>query len=120
MKNFNYSVTITTRGIHSVCEFNDVREAIRTMLECDIKDAHICIHNGHTGEVLYENGEEPWCTNEMELMILGFMTELAIADDEEDEEEPAEAVEVSKSEAMSAFIAQVIATLGIPYELDNP
>mgnify|MGYP007111699685 CR=1 FL=1 len=76
-KNFAYSVTITTEDNRFTYETNDVREAIQAVFECDIEDAHICICNGYTGEVLYHNGEEPWCTDEMSLMMIGYLAEQA-------------------------------------------
>lgn len=86
MKNFNYSVIITTEDNRFTYETNNVREAIRAVFECEFDDAHICICNGFTGEVLYHNGDEPWCTDEMSLMMLGFIVEQAGEEDEEDED----------------------------------
>ena len=86
MKNFNYSVIITTEDNRFTYETNDVREAIRAVFECGEDDAHICLCNGYTGEVLYHNGEEPWCTDEMALMMLGFVVEQAGAEEDEDDE----------------------------------
>lgn len=86
MKNFAYSVIITTEDNRFTYETNDVREVIRAVFECDFEDAHICICNGYTGEVLYHNGDEPWCTDEMSLMMLGFIVEQAGAEEEEDED----------------------------------
>ena len=110
MKNFTYSVIITTEDNRFTYETNDVREAIGAMFECDIEDAHICICNGYTGEVLYHNGDEPWCTDEMALMMLGFVVEQAGAEEEE-EDEPVEVVEVPGMGLVSAFLAEV---LGLP------
>lgn len=114
MKNFAYSVIITTKDNRFAYETNDVREAIRAVFECDFEDAHICICNGCTGEVLYHNGDEPWCTDEMSLMMLGFVVEQAGA--EEDEDEPVEVVEVPGMGLVSAFLAEVLAlpTEGLP------
>lgn len=111
MKNFTYSVIITTEDNRFTYETNDVREAIGAVFECDIEDAHICICNGYTGEVLYHNGEEPWCTDEMALMMLGFVVEQAGAEEDEDEDEPVEVVEVPGIGLVSAFLAEV---LGLP------
>ena len=111
MKNFAYSVIITTEDNRFTYETNDVREAISAVFECDFEDAHICICNGYTGEVLYHNGEEPWCTDEMALMMLGFVAEQAGAEEEEEEDEPVEVVEVPGLGLMSAFLAEV---LGLP------
>lgn len=88
MKNFAYSVIITTEDNRFTYETNDVREAIRAVFECGEDDAHICLCNGYTGEVLYHNGEEPWCTDEMSLMMLGFVVEQASAEEDEDSDLP--------------------------------
>ena len=93
MKNFNYSVIITTEDNRFTYETNDVREAIRAVFECGEDDAHICLCNGYTGEVLYHNGDEPWCTDEMSLMMLGFVVEQASAEEEEDEEDEEDIME---------------------------
>lgn len=85
MKNFNYSVIINTESKNFTYETNDVREAIRIVFECDDENANVGICNGHTGEVLYHDGEKPWCTDEMTLMMLGFMVEQASAEEEENE-----------------------------------
>ena len=117
MKNFAYSVTITTEDNRFTYETNDVREAIRAVFECGEDDDHICLCNGYTGEVLYHNGEEPWCTDEMVLMMLGYLVEQAEAEEEPaDEDEPAEVVEVPRIGLVSAFLAEVLAlpTEGLP------
>lgn len=111
MKNFNYSVIITTEDNRFTYETNDVREAIRAVFECGEDDAHICLCNGYTGEVLFHNGEEPWCTDEMALMMLGFVVEQAGAEEEE-EDEPDEVVEVPGMGLVSAFLAEVMALPG--------
>ena len=116
MKNFAYSVIISTEDNRFTYETNDVREAIGAVFECDIENAHICVCNGCTGEVLYHNGDEPWCTDEMALMMLGFVAEQASAEEDEDEDEPVEVVEVPGMGLMSAFLAEVLAlpTEGLP------
>ena len=87
-------------------ETNDVREAIRAVFEVAEENEQVCICNGYTGEVLYHNGEEPWCTDEMALMMLGYLTEQAGAEEEEEEDEP---VEVPGVGLVSAFIAEILA-----------
>ena len=109
MKNFAYSVTITTKDNRFTYETNDVREAIRAVFEfCEDND-HICVCNGYTGEVLFHNGEEPWCTDEMGLMMLGFLMEEAWGEEEDEEDEPVEVVEVPGMGLVSAFLAEVLA-----------
>lgn len=136
MRNFNYSVIITTEDNRFTYETNDVREAIRAVFECTDENDQVCICNGFTGEVLYHNGEEPWCTDEMALMMLGYLMELAWGEEDaegetcdtcggdvvdgicqycgrcvECEGEPVEVVEVPGMGLVSAFIAEV---LGLP------
>jgi hypothetical protein len=86
MRNFNYSVIITTEDNRFTYESNDVREAIRATFECADESSEVCICNGYTGEVLFHNGEEPYCTDEMGLMMLGFVVEQARTEEEGDEE----------------------------------
>lgn len=88
MKQFNYSVITTTETHRFTFETNDVREAIGAMFEVAEENEQVCICNGYTGEVLYHNGEEPWCTDEMALMMLGYLIEQVEAEEEEEEEEP--------------------------------
>ena len=86
MRNFNYSVIITTEDNRFTYESNDVREAIRATFECADESSEVCICNGYTGEVLFHNGEEPYCTDEMGLMMLGFLMEESWGEQEEEPE----------------------------------
>ena len=86
MRNFNYSVIITTEDNRFTYESNDVREAIRASFECADESSEVCICNGYTGEVLFHNGEEPYCTDEMGLMMLGFLMEESWGEQEEEQE----------------------------------
>lgn len=86
MKQFNYSVIITTEANRFTFETNDVREALCAVFDLAEENEQICICNGYTGEVLYHNGEEPWCTDEMALMMLGYLIEQVEAEEEEEEE----------------------------------
>ena len=92
MRNFNYSVIITSESKRFTYESNDVREAIRASFEGADGNSEVCICNGCTGEVLFHNGEEPYCTDEMSLMMLGFLMEESWGEQEEEENEPVEAV----------------------------
>lgn len=117
MRNFNYSVIITTEDNRFTYESNDVREAIRATFECADDSSEVCICNGYTGEVLFHNGEEPYCTDEMGLIMLGFLMEESWgeqeeAEEEEDEDEPVEVVEVPGMGLVSAFLAEVMALPG--------
>ena len=86
MRNFNYAVIITTEDNRFTYESNDVREAIRASFECADENSEVCICNGYTGEVLFHNGEEPYCTDEMGLMMLGFLMEESWCEQEEENE----------------------------------
>lgn len=85
MRNFNYSVIITTEDNRFTYESNDVREAIRATFECADDSSEVCICNGYTGEVLFHNGDEPYCTDEMALMVLGYLCTENWGDEDEDE-----------------------------------
>ncbi len=88
MKQFNYSVIITNEDNRFTFETNDVREAIRAVFEVAEENEQVCICNGYTGEVLFHDGEEPWCTDEMALMMLGYLCAEAWGEEEEEEDEP--------------------------------
>ena len=87
MENFNYNVIIHNNGNEIVIKTNDVTYAIREYLRADEAGCEVCLCNGYTGEVLCHNGEEPWCTDEMALMILGYMCAEAWGEEDEDEDE---------------------------------
>lgn len=87
MRNFNYSVIITTEDNRFTYESNDVREAIRATFECADENPEVCICNGYTGEVLFHNGDEPYCTDEMGLMMLGFLMEESWGEQKEEPEQ---------------------------------
>lgn len=88
MRNFNYSVIITTEDNRFTYESNDVREAIDAAFKCADDSSEVCICNDYTGEVLFHNGEEPYCTDEMGLMMLGFLMEQSWGEEEPQDEEP--------------------------------
>ncbi len=87
MENFNYNVIIHNNGNEIVIKTNDVNYAIKEYLRADEAGCEVCLCNGYTGEVLCHNGDEPWCTDEMALMILGYMCAEAWGDEDEDDEE---------------------------------
>ena len=86
MENFNYNVIIHNNGNEIVIKTNDVSYAIKEYLRADEAGCEVCICNGYTGEVLCHNGDEPYCTDEMALMILGYMCAEAWGEEEEDED----------------------------------
>ena len=87
MENFNYNVIIKNNGNEIVIKTNDVTYAIREYLRADEAGCEVCVCNGYTGEVLCHNGDEPWCTDEMALMILGYLCAENWGDEDD---EPAE------------------------------
>ena len=111
MENFNYNVIIHNNGNEIVIKTNDVTYAIREHLRACEAGCEVCLCNGFTGEVLCHNGEEPWCTDEMALMILGYMCAEAWGDEDEDDESAEEEDEVVcvGGQLMSAFLAEVLA-----------
>ena len=87
MENFNYNLIIKNNGNEIVIKTNDVTYAIREYLRADEAGCEACLCNGYTGEVLCHNGDEPWCTDEMALMVLGYMCAEHWGEEAEDKEE---------------------------------
>ena len=87
MENFNYNVIIHNNGNEIVIKTNDVTYAIREFLRACDAGCEVCLCNGYTGEVLCHNGDEPWCTDEMALMILGYMCAEHWGEEDEDEDD---------------------------------
>lgn len=108
MENFNYNVIIHNNGNEIVIKTNDVSYAIREYLRADEAGCEVCLCNGYTGEVLCHNGDEPYCTDEMALMVLGYMCAEAWGEEDEPAEEEDEVVCVG-GQLMSAFLAEVLA-----------
>ena len=104
MENFNYNVIIHNNGNEIVIKTNDVSYAIREYLRADDAGCEVCLCNGFTGEVLCHNGDEPYCTDEMALMILGYMCAEHWGDEDEDDE-PAE-------ESGGEMVLRLIAGMG--------
>ena len=86
MENFNYNVIIHNNGNEIVIKTNDVSYAIREYLRADEAGCEVCVCNGYTGEVLCHNGDEPWCTDEMALMVLGYLCAENWGEEAEDDE----------------------------------
>ena len=87
MENFNYNLIIKNNGNEIVIKTNDVTYAIREYLRADEAGCEVCLCNGYTGEVLCHNGDEPYCTDEMALMVLGYLCAENWGDEVEDDEE---------------------------------
>ena len=92
MENFNYNLIIKNNGNEIVIKTNDVTYAIREFLRADKAGCDACLCNGYTGEVLCHNGDEPYCTDEMALMVVGYLCAEAWGDEDEDDEPAEEAV----------------------------
>ena len=107
MENFNYNLIIKNNGNEIAIKTNDVSYAIREFLRADEAGCEACLCNGYTGEVLCHNGDEPYCTNEMALMILGHLCAEAWGDEVEDDEPAEEAV-------ADPAVALVASLFGIP------
>ena len=101
----NAKLTVETNDVHTACtEF-----LLRT------EDAsHVCICDGETGEVLAHTGDEPYCTDEMALMLLGHLMAEAWGEEEDEEEEPPREVIPSIFEVMTALSAQMTEELEVP------
>lgn len=69
-------------------ETDDIRTACAEFLNRAEDADHTCICDGTTGEVLANTGDDPYCTDEFGLILLGYL--MADAWDEDDDEEPAE------------------------------
>jgi hypothetical protein len=114
MENFNYHLTIKTNGNEIVIKTNDVSYAIREFLRADEAGCGACLCNGYTGEVLCHNGDEPWCTDEMALMILGHLCAEHWGEEAEDDE-PAEETggedEMTTAEGMVLGLIQALGGL---------
>ena len=89
MENFNYNVIIKNNGNEIVIKTNDVNYAIRECLRANEAECEVCVCNGFTGEVLALCGHpegEDFATDEMALMMVGYLAEQAWGDEDEDDE----------------------------------
>ena len=105
---FQYNVNTYAENEELTYRTNNPRKAIADFLESARHGAQTDILNGFTGEVLaianHPSGEKH-CTDEMALMILGYLMEESWGSaEEEDEEEPTD---------VPAVIAEMF---GVPVE----
>ena len=87
--NFSYHVHAYFTKAQTTLETNDVNVAIGEFMEYVADGVHCDIMNGHTGEVLAianNPNDEDYATEEMALMVLGFMIKEAWGEDVEPEE----------------------------------
>lgn len=87
-KMFNYEVTTYAEGNEIVLRTNSIDDALSAIFQCAEDGLHANIINGHTGEVLaivnHPNGED-FATDEMALMMVGFLASKNWGEPEEDE-----------------------------------
>ena len=90
MKNFSYNVNAYFEKAETTLRTNDVNVAIREFMDY-IEDGVTCdIVNGFTGEVLAianNPDNENYCTDEMALMMLGFLCAEHWGEEEDTEDE---------------------------------
>ena len=79
MKNFNYNVnTYCADGDEMTFRTNSINSALDAFFASAEDGHHTDIVNGFTGEVLaIANTDEPWVTDEMSLMMVGYLAEQA-------------------------------------------
>ena len=89
MKNFNYNVnSYFADGSEMTFRTNNVRDAIEAFFENVENGVHCDIVNGFTGEVLALCGHpegEDFATDEMALMMVGYLAEQAWGEDEDED-----------------------------------
>ena len=95
-------------------ETNDVYTACTEFLLRAEDASHVYICDGFTGEVLARTGDEPYCTDEMALMLLGHLMVEAWGEKEDEEEEPPREVIPSIFEVMTALSEQMAEELEVP------
>lgn len=111
MKTYAYSVTVEGQGNQHIINTNDVSYAIHEFLRAHACGCEVVVCNGSTGEVLCHNGEEPYTTDEMGLMIEGYISLFGLPEGVEmsdEDEEPVEVVELN-GKMVSKFIADILA-----------
>ena len=94
MKTYAYSVTVEGQGNQHIINTNDVSYAIHEFLRAHACGCEVVVCNGTTGEVLCHNGDEPYTTDEMGLMIAGYLSIFGLpegvemSDEDEDSDLP--------------------------------
>ena len=90
MKNFCYNVNTYAENEELTFRTNDIRHALDDFFESANEGVHVDIVNGFTGEVLaianHPEGESH-VTDEMALMMTGYLAEQARGEEDEDDEE---------------------------------
>ena len=105
---FNYEVTTYTGGNEAVLRTNSIEDALTAIFQCAEDGLHTNIINGHTGEVLaivnHPDGED-FATDEMALMMAGFIASEDWGEPEPEEDEP----ETVEPDDLFAFLEQMVA-----------
>lgn len=115
MKTYAYSVTVEGQGNQHIINTNNVSYAIHEFLRAHACGCSVVVCNGTTGEVLCHNGDETYTTDEMGLMIEGYISIFGLpdgvemSDKDEDEDDPVEVVEIPGVGLVSKFLAEVMA-----------
>ena len=90
---FNYEVTTYAEGSEVVLRTNSIENALTEIFQCAEEGLHANIINGYTGEVLaivnHPEGED-FATDEMALMMVGFIASKNWGEPEENEPETVE------------------------------
>lgn len=113
---FNYEVTAYVNGDEVSLRTNNIHNAIEALFANDADGTHANIINGHTGEVLaivnHPDGEN-FATDEMALMILGYMMGEVLA---EHEDEPADEPHIVPADGAIAdpAVALISSLFGVP------
>ena len=110
MMNYTYNVNAHFEKAETTLRTNDVNVAIQEFFDYITDGVHCDIVNGFTGEVLAiacsPEGED-FATDEMALMVLGYLCAEHWGEEDEDEEE--DEVVCIGGQLMSAFLAEVLA-----------
>lgn len=109
IKMFNYEVTTYAEGNEVVLRTNSIDDALSAIFQCAEDDLHANIINGHTGEVLaivnHPDGED-FATDEMALMMVGFIASKNLGEPEENEPE-------DEPDLVSRVMKKVVEDLGL-------
>ena len=88
MITMKYTIISEFANAKVTVETNDIRTACAEFLSRAEDADHTCICDGTTGEVLANTGDDPYCTDEFGLILLGYL--MADAWGEDDDDEPGE------------------------------
>lgn len=125
MKTYAYSVTVEGQGNQHIINTNDVSYAIHEFLRAHACGCSVVVCNGTTGEVLCHNGEEPYTTDEMGLMIEGYLSIFGLpegvemSDDDDEDEDAAPSPEDVLAALAKAVGGPLGAVLALPEGLPS-